>query len=299
VVQAVRKLLDSGSLRIVVLVVPGLGNHGDSEDEEIIDIGDILGVTDIEDDLDVLGGDVSDGSVSENKWVVVSLPDLDGSIAPFRSESGVDVVSVWVDRLDVVSLKSGRPDDNQIVTLGPVPVGGLEVGESRGLDSTKNLGHLEIVKIRLERVVEWVVDEAVSSELELAGVGFEHADWACGVSNAHLFFSEGSEEVSRAPVAVGFTVASAVDGSVDTSSVSGWDGVWVSTADLVRFDLLWLGSEWTEGGFHAEESIGVEAGLEGDTIGCGWDTWVDVLDAGDWLLVDLADVSVSVGSTID
>jgi hypothetical protein len=55
--------------------------------------------------LDVLGGDVSDGSVSENKWVVVSLPDLDGSIAPLRSESGVDVVSVWVDRLDVVSLK--------------------------------------------------------------------------------------------------------------------------------------------------------------------------------------------------
>jgi hypothetical protein len=73
-------------------------------------------------------------------------------------------------------LKSSRPDDNQIVTLGPVPVGGLEVGESRGLDSTKNLGHLEIVKIRLERVVEWVVDEAVSSELELTGVGFEHAE---------------------------------------------------------------------------------------------------------------------------
>jgi hypothetical protein len=56
--------------------------------------------------LDVLGGDVSDGSVSENKWVVVSLPDLDGSISPLGSESGVDVVSVWVDRLDVVSLKS-------------------------------------------------------------------------------------------------------------------------------------------------------------------------------------------------
>ena len=55
--------------------------------------------------LDVLGCDVSDGSVSEDKWVVVSFPDLDGSIAPFRSESGVDVVSVWVHRLDVVSLK--------------------------------------------------------------------------------------------------------------------------------------------------------------------------------------------------
>ena len=72
-------------------------------------------------------------------------------------------------------LKSSRPDDNQIVTLGPVPVGGLEVGERRGLDSAKNLGHLEIVKIRLESVVEWVVDEAVSSELELTGVGLEHA----------------------------------------------------------------------------------------------------------------------------
>ena len=55
--------------------------------------------------LDVLGSDVSDASVSEDKWVVVCLPDLDGSITPFRSESGVDVVSVWVDGLDVVSLK--------------------------------------------------------------------------------------------------------------------------------------------------------------------------------------------------
>ena len=55
--------------------------------------------------LDVLGGDVSDGSVTEDKWVVVCLPDLDGSITPFRSESWVNVVSVWVDRLDAVSLK--------------------------------------------------------------------------------------------------------------------------------------------------------------------------------------------------
>ena len=39
---------------------------------------------------------------------------------------------------------------------------------------------------------------------------FNVPDWACGVSNAHLFFSEGSEEVSRAPVAVGFTVADAL-----------------------------------------------------------------------------------------
>ena len=90
-----------------------------------------------------------------------------------------------------------------------------------------------------------------------------------------------------------------VDGSVDTSGVGGWDGVWVGTADLVRLDLLWLASEWTESGIVAEESIGVEAGLEGDALGRGWDTWVDVLDAGDWRLVDLADVSVSVGSAID
>ena len=90
-----------------------------------------------------------------------------------------------------------------------------------------------------------------------------------------------------------------MDGSVNTSSVGGWDGVWIGTADLVRFDLLWLGSEWTEGGFHAEESTVVEAGSEGDALGCGRDTWVDVLDAGDWLLVDLADVGVSVGSAID
>jgi len=299
VVQAVGKVLDCGSLRIVVLVVPGLWNHSDSEDEELIDIGDILGVTDIEDNFDVLGSDVSDASVSEDKWVVVCLPDLDGSITPFRSESGVDVVSVWVDGLDVVSLKSSRPDDNQIVTLRPVPVGGLKVGKSRGFDSAKNLGHLEIVKIRLEGVVEWVVDEAVSSELELTGVGLEHADWACGVSNAHLFFCEFSEEVIRAPVAVGFTVADAVDGSVNTSSVGGWDGVWVSTADLVGLDLLWLASEWTESGIVAEEATVVEAGIEGDALGLGWDTWVDVLDTGDWLLVDLADVSVSVGSAVD
>ena len=39
-----------------------------------------------------------------------------------------------------------------------------------------------------------------------------------------------------------------VDGSVDTSGVGGWDGVWVGTADLVRLDLLWLASEWTESG---------------------------------------------------
>ena len=90
-----------------------------------------------------------------------------------------------------------------------------------------------------------------------------------------------------------------MDGSVNTSSVGGWDGVWVRTADLVGFDLLWLASEWTESGIVAEEAIGVEAGLEGDALGLGWDTWVDVLDTGDWLLVDLADVSMSVGSALD
>jgi len=147
VVQAVRKILDRGSLRIVVFVVPGLWNHSDSENEEFINVGNILGVTDIENDLDVAGGDVSDGTVSENKWVVVGLPDLDGSITPFRSESGVDIVSIWVDRLDIIILKSSRPDDYQIVTLGPVPVGRLEIGKSSGLNSAKNLGHFEIVKI--------------------------------------------------------------------------------------------------------------------------------------------------------
>lgn len=90
-----------------------------------------------------------------------------------------------------------------------------------------------------------------------------------------------------------------MDSSVNTSSVGGWDSVWVGTADLVGFDLFWLASEWTESGVQAEESIGVEAGLEGDALGRGWNTWVDVLDAGDWLLVDLADVSVGVGSAID
>jgi len=61
------------------------------------------------------------------------------------------------------------------MSLRPVPVDGLEVGESSGLDSTKNFGHFEIVKIRLEGVVKWVVDEAVSSELELTSVSLEHA----------------------------------------------------------------------------------------------------------------------------
>lgn len=118
------------------------------------------------------------------------FPDLDGTVTVFGSEAGVDVVSVWVDREDVIGLKtyllyhgiyllsylkSCRPDDDQVVSLRPVPVGRLEVGKSSSLNSTKDLGHFEVVEIRLEGVMEWIVDEAVSSELKLTGVRLEHA----------------------------------------------------------------------------------------------------------------------------
>jgi len=299
VVQAVRKTLNISSLKIIVSVSPGLGNHGDSEDQKIIDVGDILGVADIENNLDVIGRNISDSSVSEDEWVVVRFPDLDGTVTVFGSEAGVDVVSVWVDREDVIGLKSCRPDDDQVVSLRPVPVGRLEVGKSSSLNSTKDLGHFEVVEIRLEGVMEWIVDEAVSSELKLTGVRLEHADWASCISNAHLLFSECSEEVIGFPVAVGFAIANAVDSSVSGRSVGGWNGVWISTADLVGFDLLRLAGEWTKGSKVGEESVSVEANVEVNAFGLGGDTWVDVLDTNDWLLVDLTGVGFAGGSAVN
>ena len=62
------------------------------------------------------------------------------------------------------------------MALAPVPVSRLEVGKSSGLDSAKNLSHLEVPEIGLESVVEWIVDEAVSEELKFTGVSLEHAE---------------------------------------------------------------------------------------------------------------------------
>lgn len=90
-----------------------------------------------------------------------------------------------------------------------------------------------------------------------------------------------------------------MDGSVSCRSVGGWNGVWISTADLVGFDLLRLAGEWTKGSKVGEESVSVEANVEVNAFGLGGDTWVDVLDTNDWLLVDLTGVGFAGDSAVN
>lgn len=90
-----------------------------------------------------------------------------------------------------------------------------------------------------------------------------------------------------------------MDSSISSSSIGGWDGVWISAANLVGFNLLWLTSEWTESGEVGKESVSVEAKVEVNTSSRSSDTWINILDTDDWLLIDLAGVSVSGGSTVN